>query len=196
MRSTVFIAYILFLLLGNFKSAKAEVPKDSINYIVINFYTWYIKSIKESEFDAFKPIFIEKSDGMTTLDFSRYVANLKQHGFSDTFIKKELASYSECINNLSEVTYSEFGKTVLADLDDFEEANCDFGNQYRWLGGQEVCNGVTIKSTKTIHQDECIVMVDKFDLNEENEPVYWGKQIFIIFKRIDNQWKIDEIHLE
>lgn len=47
---------------------------------------------------------------MTTLDYTKYFKNLKEHSFSDSLIEMENRSYQDCVNNLEKVSYSEFNK--------------------------------------------------------------------------------------
>lgn len=188
---------ILIFLIGFSSNLKAsdKLNADSIkiSQIVHGFYNWYLTSIKEKKYSDFKPRFIESKNGMTTLDYSAYLDNLKIHGFSDTLIKKEQQSYSDCIENLGKVKYADFQKSSFTDLDEYEQTNCDFGNFYRWTGGQEPIDGVRIIDIKFISNDKAYVSIDYFEINsKENGKYYWGANCLTLIKN-DNDWLIDKI---
>ena len=130
--------------------ASNDIKTDSIKLVQIvnEFYNWYISAIKERNWTDYMPKFVETEDGMTSLDFSIYIENLKKYRFSDSLIIKEKESYSICIENLRTIKFSDFDKTVFTTLDEYEEACCDFGNSFRWTGGMEPVDGMRIIVSK------------------------------------------------
>lgn len=197
MKQKVKLIWILILLIGFSCNLRASdnLPTDSIKVsrTVNGFYDWYFSSIKEKKYSDFKPRFVESKNGMTTLDYTKYLEKLKIHGFSDSLIYKERQSYSDCNENLGKVKYADFQKTTFTDLDEYEQANCDFGNYYRWSGGQEPIDGIRITDVKFITIDKVYVSIDYFEfVSKENEKHYWGKNGLILIKQ-NNDWFIDKI---
>ncbi|MFB6319042.1 hypothetical protein [Saccharicrinis sp. FJH54] len=197
MRQTIKSIWVLIFLLlfSNKLSASDFMKNDSLKVaeIVNEFYEWYITAIKEKNYSEFGPKFIENKNGMTTLEFSTYLKNLKTKAFSDSLILKEKQSYQVCIRNLEKVKYSDFQKTSFTDLDEFEQAHCDFGNYYRWIGGQEPIDGIRIKKTTFQSTDLVIVKIDYFEYSKEkNEKYFWGENRLTL-KKLRNHWFIYRI---
>ena len=197
MKQTVKTIWISLILIGFSINLRASdnLKTDSINIaqIVTGFYDWYLTSVKEKKYSDFKPKFVESKNGMTTLDYSIYVDNLQKHGFSDSLIIKEKQSYSDCIESLRNVKYTDFQKTIFTDLDEYEQSKCDFGNYYRWTGGQEPIDGIRIVNIKFPSTDRAIVSIDYFETNtRENNRYYWGSNNLTLIK-IDNDWFIDKV---
>jgi TonB family protein len=197
MKQIVKSIWILILLVGFSSNLRAsdKVIADSIKItqIVNDFYDWYLTSIKEKKYHEFKPRFVESTNGMTTLDYSSYLDNLKIHGFSDTLIKKEKQSYSDCIDNLGKVKHTDFQNTIFTDLDEFVQTNCDFGNYYRWTGGQEPIEGIRITHIKFVSKNVAMVSLEYYETDKrENIKHYWGNN-FVTLRKLNNKWKIDSI---
>jgi hypothetical protein len=112
------------LLLESNPNAQKVKDSDSIKIekIVNNFFNWYIGVIKTNNSVEFMPQFVESDNGMTTLDFSKYLENLRKYQFCDSLIEAERLTYQECILQLEKVKYFDF-KTSWTDLDDFESTN-------------------------------------------------------------------------
>ena len=187
MKQTVKPIWILILFIGfsNNLRASDNSSSDSIKVaqIINGFYDWYLTSIKEKKHSDFKPTFVESKNGMTTLDFTKYLDNLKEHRFSDSLISKERQSYSCCIENLGKVKFTDFQKITFTDLDEYEQANCDFGNYYRWTGGQESIDGIRVVDVKFISSDKIYVVIDYFEFNSVvNRKYYWGKNGLTLIK--------------
>lgn len=197
MRQINKLIVILIVLIGFANNLKAsnDLKTDSIKVtqIVNGFYNWYLSAIREKNYSEYKPRFVNTKNGMTTLDLSKYIENLVINGFSDSMILKEKQNYLDCIENLAKVKYSDFEKTTFTDLDDYEQANCDFGNYYRWIGAQEPIDGIRINDVKFISVDLVLVSIDYFELNtKENRKNYWGKNSLTL-KRIYSKWHIINI---
>jgi hypothetical protein len=197
MKQIVKSLWIPILIIGfsNSLGATDNLRPDSIkiSQTVNGFYDWYLTSVKGKKYSDFKPRIIEAKNGMTTLDYSAYLENLKKYGFSNSLIIKERLSYSECIDNLEKVKYTDFQKTIFTDLDEYEYANCDFGNYYRWTGGQEPIDGIRITDIKFLSSDKALVSIDYFEIDsKENKKTYWGSNSLTLIK-IDSEWLIDKI---
>ncbi len=190
------LIWILIIFIGFSKNLSASdiLKTDSIKVVQIvnEFYDWYIRAIKNNNNTDYKPRFIESENGMTTLDFSKYIENLKTYGFSDSLILREKKSYSECIENLEKVKFSDFENTIFIDLDEYEQANCDFGNYYRWTGGQEPIDGIRIKDVKLISEGFVWVSIDYFVVDSKNTRHYLGKNSLIL-KKLNNDWQINSV---
>lgn len=197
MRQICKLILILIVLIGfsNNLRASDNSRTDSIKVaqIVNGFYDWYLTAIKEKNYSEYKPRFIETKKGMTSLDLSEYIEDLTANGFSDSLILKEKQSYSNCIENLGKVKYSDFQKATFTDLDEYEKANCDFGNYYRWIGGQEPIEGIRINDIKFISLDLVLVSIEYLEVDtKDNKKHYWGKNCLTL-KRLNNDWYIDQI---
>lgn len=161
--------------------------------MVNGFYDWYLTAIKEKNNSEYKPGFVETKNGMTSLDFSEYFKNLTAHGFSESLIIKEKQSYLDCIKNLETVQFSDFQKTTFTDLDEYEQANCDFGNYYRWTGGQEPIDGIRITDIKFLSADLVLVSIDYYKVDKKEAKKHpWGKNSLTL-KRLNNKWTIKGI---
>jgi hypothetical protein len=184
---------IIILLQGlNIKlNAQHVFRLDSIEIsrITLEFFDWYINAIEQGA--EFQPRFAESKNGMTTLDFTKYFENLKKFNFSDLLIAKEKKSYKKCLGNLARIKYSDFD-TKINDLSAFEQIQCDFGNYYRWTGGQENCAGVQISSLIFSKKNNCIVNVEKFGVTETDKKNVWGL-VKVKLVRQNNRWIIDDI---
>ncbi|BDD03870.1 hypothetical protein HNQ88_004168 [Aureibacter tunicatorum] len=90
MKHIIYPILALILILGltsNLNASKnINVNSIKITQIVNGFYDWYLSSIKAKNNYGFQPRFIESKNGMTTLDYSLYIENLKIHGFSKDII--------------------------------------------------------------------------------------------------------------
>jgi hypothetical protein len=167
-----------------------------VSKLISGFYTWYIGAIKDHKSIDYQPRFIENKGGYTTLDFDNYVENLKANGFSDSLIQDEIKSYSECISKLATVKYSDFKKSVFVDLDEYEQYKCDFSNKYRWIGGQEICDGIKITNLKFSVNKRCQVIVKKYNLTNEKEYFWWDYSIYLLCTKTNNKWEIKSIEIK
>jgi hypothetical protein len=190
----VFSIILTFSLFSIVSEAADIVPKDSvkISNTVMDFYSWYLTAIKEKRIDIFQPTFIADKNGMTTLTDSVYIENLSMHHFSDSLIMKERQSYNDCINTLKTVKFSNFGKNVYIDLDEYENSDCDFANYFRWIGGQEPIDGIKIIK---IFIKNNIGKVTFQNYNHDpikNENFYWGENTVYMIK-VAGEWYINDI---
>jgi hypothetical protein len=181
------------LLLESNPNAQKVKDSDSIKIekIVNNFFNWYIGVIKTNNSVEFMPQFVESDNGMTTLDFSKYLENLRKYQFCDSLIEAERLTYQECILQLEKVKYFDF-KTSWTDLDDFESTGCDFSNSYRWTGGMEPIDCIRIVDLKIISNQTGIVQLKFCGIDSNNKEYFWGKKTVILERENDN-WKITKI---
>ena len=182
---------------NNSKANDIKTDLTKIIQYVNEFYDWYISAIKERGYVDYMPRFAETENGMTSLDFSKYIENLKRYRFSDSLIIKEKDSYLKCIENLRTIKFSDFGKTIFTDLDEYEDACCDFGNRFRWIGGQEPVDGMRIQDIQFISTDTVLVSIEYswlgFDEDLNAEYIYYGGGNKLILIKQNNNWYIDKI---
>lgn len=179
------------LLLESIHSSQIDSDSVKIEKIVNNFFSWYIGVTKTNNGSEFIPQFVENEKGMTTLEFSKYLENLRKYHFSNSFIEVEKLTYQECISHLEKVRYSDF-KTSWTDLDDFESTNCDFANSYRWTGGMEPIDCVKIVDLKFNSNQTGLVQLKFCGFDSNGKEYFWGKKIVILEKQNGN-WKITKI---
>jgi hypothetical protein len=184
---TLFPFLIILLLMGysNNMRASLNVKPDSvpIAQIVNDFYDWYLKAIKDDNSPVFKPTFVATENGMTTLDCTSYFSNLRKYQFSESLIMHEKDSYTSCIENLSSVKFQDFQNTMLTNLDEYEQSNCDFGNYFRWTGGQEPIDGIQISGINFIALNSALVKITYFEIEpSSNTKVVWGENRLILIK--------------
>ena len=191
----ILLSVLLFANNSNANDIRTDLTKiiQSVN----EFYDWYIHAIKQRNSTDYMPRFVETENGMTSLDFSKYIENLKIYRFSDSLIIKEKESYLKCIKNLRTIKFSDFGKTIFTDLNDYEESCCDFGNHYRWIGGQEPIYGMRIQDIQFISTDTVLVSIEYswfgFDEDLNTEYTYYGNGNKLIIIKQNNDWYIDKV---
>jgi len=179
------------LLLESIPNSHVDSDSVKVEKIVNNFFNWYIGEIKTNNSVEFMPQFVESNQGMTTLDFSKYLKNLRQYQFSDSLIESERLTYLECTSHLEKVKYSDF-KSSWTDLDDFESTDCDFANSYRWTGGMEPIDCIRIVDLKMTSNQTGVVQLKFCGIDSNNKEYFWGKKTVILEKQYDN-WKIVKI---
>jgi hypothetical protein len=163
-------------------------PEDSIaiKRNIEGFYSWYIDVIKGQKIDsAFRPVFVRRPDGMTTLYFKAYNNGLRKYKFTKEFIQRKTSEYRECLDNLNKMPFEEFSK--LKDLDEFERIRCEFGNTYEWTGGMESKDTASLSSLKFIDKKTIIGHVD-FTSNGSPDG-----HVLVTFKKVEREWRVDDI---
>ena len=188
---------ILLSILCFFVFIKAEgqnTESDSIKVVKIvnEFYNWYITTPKDESENVMMPTFSTTSNNLKCLDYSNYVANLRKYHFSEELIKKEIQSYKTCDENLRKITTEEYAK--FEDIDDFENIDCDFTNSFRWIGGQEMIDGIKITNIDFVNNRTIDVIIEYFSKNR-NEFSYWGNRTRITLIKKSNAWKINNIDI-
>ena len=174
----------------------SQSSKDSVTLSTIasEFFNWYIacaKTQNSSKFKEYNPVGVRDASGMTTLDFSTYFQNLKNHSFSDSLLAKEKRSYNNCLRNLAKVKYDDYLK--FQDLDDFEGLHCDYTNYYRWTGGQEMYDGYVV--TQVMSGKKSTLVFGNLYMNDEmNKGIGISKRTMIMtFRKQKGEWKILDI---
>jgi len=190
---TILLSALMF---ASNSRASNDIETDSLKLVQIvnEFYDWYISAIKEENNTDYMPRFVETENGMTSLDFSIYIENLKTHRFSDSLIIKEKESYSKCIENLRTIKFSDLREIT---LDEAEEMCCDFGNRFRWTGGMEPVDGMRIQDIQFTSTDTVLVSIEYswlgFDEDLDAEYTYYGGGNKLILIKQDNDWYIDKV---
>ena len=81
MRQIVKSIWILILFIGFSNNLRASenytVDSIKVTQIVNKFYDLYLTSIKEKKYSDFKPKFVQTKNGMTSLDYTKYLDNLE-----------------------------------------------------------------------------------------------------------------------
>ncbi len=185
---------LLLLMLKSLSFLGQTVSNDSIHIskIVYDFYEWYIFSNRHEKNEENRPVFIMDSTEIVRLDLTKYLMNLKNYNFSDSLIFREKFEYKECEKNLRTIPKKEF--LSYEDIDSYEKIGCNFDNSYRWIGGQELCDGVTIRKQTLLQKDLCQVEIEYYSINQD-EKSYWRNKTIIILRRIQGLWRITEIKI-
>jgi hypothetical protein len=193
MRSSTFITFFFIATLYSLGGFSQTFRQDSIrtSEIATEFFEWYISAAKSHQTNEFNPVEIQNEYGMTTLDFSTYFKNLREHSFSDALIEEEENTYNSCIQKLSKVKYADYLK--LTDLDQFESLDDAFTNYYRWTGGQEMYSFYKVVEIK-INNDKAIVVGSLFFDNSGSEKRDFDRQITVALIKLGGNWKIREIN--
>ena len=190
---SVLILLILAFVRTGYSQVNANLERDSIQIVMTieEFYDWYLSAIEERYNTDYKPVFTEDENGFVALDFKTYIKMLKKYKVSKELLNIELASYNECLDNLKGIKYSIF-KTDFTDLDHIEEVQCDFGNSFRWIGGQEPVEGIAIKTVAFQGNTNALVAIDYFYTDQENVRKYYGGNEIAMVK-IKGDWSINEV---
>jgi len=168
-------------------SDKKISTQDSIEIsnVVHGFYNWYSKEINEKHSKGFKPEIIKTAEGMSTLFLDNYLNNLRKNGFSQVLIEKEKESYQPCISELNKIKFKDLDTL---DLYQIKKIKCDFGNNYRWGGGQEGIDGIKIHSCQK--KIDTAIVVGEFYNQYGEEYHFWGRNQEIVLIQVDSTWKI------
>ncbi|MDE5417436.1 hypothetical protein L3049_05395 [Labilibaculum sp. DW002] len=191
MKKNIIILFLLsFLFSGNINAQTSDSTK--IVSIIENFFEWYVEVIKEEAYPEYSPQFVEDENGNTTLDYSLYMNNLKKLSFSKELIEQEKKAYESCIENLLEVKYTMFD-SVFDELDDYETAQCDFFNSYRWIGSMELIDGVNVKEVITESEKGEVKLQFYNYYPKDSTFYYWNSSTSIFLLKENNEWKINII---
>jgi hypothetical protein len=185
---------LVLLTLKSISFLGQTVSNDSIliSQTVQDFYEWYIYSNRHEKNEENRPIFVFDSSSNVRLDLSKYLMNLKNHNFSDSLIFKEKLEYKNCENNLKTITKTEF--LNYDGIDSYERLGCNFDNSYRWIGGQELCDGISIKKQTFLQKNICEVEIEYYSINQDVKS-YWGNKTTVKLRRIKDSWEITEIKI-
>lgn len=156
------------------------------------FYDWYISQMKSGVVKELFPVFVPDDNGMTTLDMTVYVDNLRKNHFSENLILKEIETYKNCLKNLESIPYEIF-RTTFLDLDQFEEIQCDFQNYYHWGGGQEGFDKIEILQIQRLNKKEIQVQLYYLECDPNGECTRWFNPNCLKFRNYAGVWKIDSL---
>lgn len=160
-----------------------------VTKIVADFFRWYATVTNNEQIDEYQSKFVQDKRGMVTLDYAKYVANLRRLHFSNELINKEIESYKECIGNVNKIKFSEMNKKF-DDIDDYGNIGCDFFNSYRWTSTMDQYDGAKIVKV-IVNGNTCIVNVQLYNYYaKKKEYDYWPEKYTVILKKISNSWKI------
>jgi len=167
--------------------------KEEAKNTVENFFEWYLEVVSKGLSEEFQPQFQEDINGQVTLKMDKYIDNLRKYHFSEMLITNEIKSYKTCIDNLKRVKYSYF-ENEWTDLDQFEAADCDYGNYYRWTGGQEPINAIQVTKVTRIEDGiyQVEIVYDEYD-SSKDEHHLWGNNT-ITLKKESDVWCINSIN--
>lgn len=186
------VILIFLLLIVPTKALSQKSPQS----VVIDFYKWYFGVIESGQIEEYQPIFVADSAGMTALDMTKYIKNLKLYNFSDSLINHEVASYQSCIKEIGKIKFDELNDKF-PNLDDYKNIGCDFFNIYRWLMDVEPMNGVDIIETMKINENKIIIKGQFFRGDEKTkDKSYWNKFLYVSLNNENNVWKIDQIEIK
>jgi hypothetical protein len=187
-RITLLVTILSLGLTFPLSAQNPDLEISKISTIVSEFYNWYIHAIKDGRNSEFQPKFSKNKESMTSLNFSQYVNNLKKYKLTDSLICIEKRSYQDCIYNLEKIKFSDFDKKY-NDLDDLERINCDWGNYYRWIGGQEAIDGIKILKVDINNINHAVVKIEK---TKTNSDMSLGT-ILVKMNKVEGLWLINEI---
>lgn len=154
------------------------------------FYDWYISAMKNTPAKELFPAFVRDANGMTTLDMEVYLSNLRKYQFSKKLIRKEVNTYTACIEHLKKIPFETFNSTF-TDLDQFEAIHCDFQNYYHWGGGQEGFDGIVIDRIISMNKKALRVDLHYLSCVDSKECEAW-EATYILFTKENGSWKIDQ----
>ena len=126
------------------------------------------------------------------LDFTNYLANLKKFKFSDSLIGQEKTHYLECEKSVAKMTKDELSR--LEGSYEYNRIGCGFDNSYRWIGGQELCDGVRVNDIHFNDKRNCTVLVEYFSING-SEKSFWGNSVYVNLSKASGEWLISNINL-
>lgn len=190
-KSAILITFLILITCSQVRGQEIKLETDSLSVIQVvnNFYEWYIFSTRKEKNEENRPIFIVDKKNIR-LDFSRYLQNLRKFNFSDSLINREFLDYENCEQNLKSISKEEFAS--FDDIFDFENIDCAFDNSYKWIGGQEMCDGIRINNIQFSDSRNCKIEIEYFSING-NEKSFWGNKTKIILLKINGEWKINDI---
>ncbi|WP_339694317.1 hypothetical protein [uncultured Roseivirga sp.] len=159
---------------------------------VYDFFEWYIYSNKYENNEENRPVFRINSSDTAQLDLTKYLANLTKYKFSETLLNKERLAYKACEDNLNKMTKEKF--LSFDDIFEYENIGCDFDNSYKWIGGQELCDGIKINRQIFIDNTSRQVEIEYYSINGE-EKSFWRNSIVISLIKVKNEWIITDVDI-
>ena len=80
------------------------------------------------------------------------------------------------------------------DIFEYENIGCDFDNSYKWIGGQELCDGIKINRQIFIDNTSRQVEIEYYSINGE-EKSFWRNSIVISLIKVKNEWIITDVDI-
>jgi hypothetical protein len=168
-----------------------NAPKKA-DEIVLDFYNWYLSSIKNLPPREYSPTVEIDSSGMLVLSIEQYIQNLRKYSCSEDLIEREISSYQECAKNLTKLKFE-----ILQSDFDYDEVGCDFVYYNRWTHSQEPVDGIKIIETKKIQKDKQMVKGQFYNYDEATvEYLYWNWYCYVLLIQESGKWKIDSIEIK
>jgi hypothetical protein len=192
-KKKILLSFLILISCFQVRGQETNSKTDTITVVqVVNdFYEWYIISSRKERNEENRPIFIfDHKNETVRLDFTRYLQNLKKFNFSQTLINREILDYKKCEQNLEKITPEEFAG--FEDPLDYEDIGCGFDNSYKWIGGQEMCDGIRINKVEFLSTGICRMEIEYFSINGDHKS-FWGNSTIIMLQKFDELWKINDI---
>ncbi|MDR1764220.1 MAG: hypothetical protein LBR64_09795 [Dysgonamonadaceae bacterium] len=186
LHNSMIMKYLIFILLLLF----CDTTNDKVSKTVSDFYEWYIYAIHNLPDEEYQPsVVFDDAQKMYKLKTEKYQQNLVKYNFSDAFVKRELLNSEQCAENLTKNTKK------LEDIADYEDINCDFIFNYRWLNkSQEIVDGIEIIEIKTLRENEFLVVCKFYIIdNQTKEKEYQDYKSVVSVKKHHKQYKIENI---
>ncbi len=185
---------------ANNKSVEVESPKveqvkvvdlDSIkaSEVVVGFYTWYAKAINSNSKELY-PDFVKDSNGMSTLDMSYYLENLRDRKFSEKLIAKTRIKYKTCLDNLKNINYDTLKAKY--ELFEHEDIDCAFFNVNEWIADMDSHDGVDVVKT-SMKGDDILIKLSLYNIDEGRKRYWDYKYINVLVTKERGQWLINDI---
>ncbi|WP_372754184.1 hypothetical protein [Labilibaculum sp.] len=183
----VILSCLLLLSCLSIHGQEAKSDTALVTKTINNFFEWYIHSSRCEENEENRPIFVIDSNEVVRLDLTKYLTNLRKYHFAEELISLEIESYKSCEENLKKLTKEEF--LSFEDIFAYEEIDCGFDNNYKWIGGQEMIDGIRISKFDFLSRNKCRIEVEYYSINGE-EKSFWKNNTPIILRKNKNNWEI------
>lgn len=191
MNKSIFLLLLSSCLL--FGKASAQLSKQESQDLkakVEQFYLDYATAIKgNTASEAFEPKFVPQKDGMMTLNFSAYTANLRKYDFTDSLIEVRVQNYLPCLRSLKKISSQEF--QIITAPDQFEKINCAFSTVHEWTADKKAHDGAIVEKVKILSKGSVKLIVRFFVVDPNNERLIWDhKHVEIDCRKEEGVWKI------
>ncbi|MBC5773585.1 hypothetical protein H8S95_05875 [Pontibacter sp. KCTC 32443] len=172
---------------------KAEKPINTFtsepSIIAEDFFDWYAGVTNNQETNEYQAKFVADKEGMMTLDYTQYIANLRRLHFSEELINQEVENYSNCINSIKSFKYAEREKH-LEEIEDYESIGCDFFNSFRWTKSMDNFDGARVIGEEIKgNSAEVKVQLYNYDAGKK-EFYYWNEPYMVKLKKDNGKWEI------
>lgn len=180
------------LVLTNPVLAKQNIDSINASKVAIEFYHWYSEAIRLNKTNEIQPKFVKDSNGMTTLDMSKYINSLRERKFSENLINKTTNSFKKCLDNLDKTDYDTLQSNF--ELSDYEDIDCDFFNFYQWTSDMEPHDGADVINFSQ-YNNNIVLKMSLYNIYD-NKKSYWNyKYAEVYLIKTNNQWLIEDIKI-